>query len=418
MRRDDSLNDQPGRSGLSRRMVFTSGIAAAFGSAIASCTKPRPPSEPPPTLDATSGQISIGGQPVAGFAVVTDRQFEGGADPQAKRDSGPAIRAAVATGKPVYLPPGAYLYSGPGIDHHSPVIVGAGQGSTTVTLSPDTHFIDSNQRWLRLNLTGIRFNGGIGHVRNRYRDSNVNDFHVVSDCAFIGYSGCSISTNSVDNPYWKINRNIFRAANFGTSMGIALSGLTDGTSIADNSFLSNRVHIKLCEGGNNTYITNNDFLRFGPPEGFPRTDVWFVPAQTDVNAGGGMVLSRCKFGNENLDSHDHHIVYADESSGDWNGGRWPLLEQASARWITGHTITDVYSNGIGDNARIPLIRSTTSNIVGGSYGPITQGGNSGASILSTIEPLRDNGISNRFGPLLRANSILGPLPELVVSDHN
>ena len=146
MPRDESLTDQPGRAGLSRRMVFASGIAAALGSAIASCTKPRTPSEPPPTLDATSGQVSISGQPVGGFAVITDRQFEGGADPQAKRDSGPAIRAAVATGKPVYLPPGAYLYSGPGVDHHSPVSVGAGQGSTTVSLSPDTHFIDSNQR--------------------------------------------------------------------------------------------------------------------------------------------------------------------------------------------------------------------------------------------------------------------------------
>lgn len=399
-------------------MVIASGLATALGGAIASCTRPTTPSESSPTLQAPAGAGSVSGQPVAGFAIVTDKQFEGGADPEAKRDSGPAIRAAAATGKPVYIPPGTYLYSGPGIDNNAPVIIGAGQGSTTLTLSPDALFIDSNQRWLRFNLTGIRFNGGVGHVRNRFLESNVNDLHVVSDCAFIGYSGCSISTNGIDNPYWKISRNIFRAANFRTSMGIALSGLTDGTSIADNSFLSNRVHIKLSDGGNNTYITNNDFLRFGPHEGFPRIDVWFVTAETDVNAGGGMVLSRCKFGNENLDPHDHHIVYADESPGDWHAGRWPLLDQTSARWIAGHTVAEVYSNGIGDSARIPLIRSTTSNIVGGSYGPITQGGNSGAPILSTIEPLRDNGVSNRFGPLLRANGILGPLPQLVVSDHN
>ena len=110
---------------------------------------------------------------------------------------------------------------------------------------------------------------------------------MVSDNAFINYGGASISNNAPDQPYWKIERNIFQAGNFKSSMGIALSGLTDGTTIANNAFLINRVHIKLARGGNNTYIHNCDFLRFGPPQGFPRIDVWFTLSPDEVNCGVG-----------------------------------------------------------------------------------------------------------------------------------
>lgn len=394
------------------------GLGLVAGSALASCgTTSRSPASPQPVGTNATPTGPPTDPHFAGHAVATDAQFEGGADPTAKRDSGPAIRAAVASGRPVYLPPGQYLYYGPGINHSAPTIAGAGQGATTVSLAPDAFFIDSDQPWLRLSLTGIRFDGGLGHIRNRFRGSNVNDLYVVSDCAFVNYKSCSISTNSSDNPYWKITRNIFHAADCRASMGIALSGLTDGTSISDNSFRVNRIHIKLSAGGNNTYITNNDFLRFGPPDGPPRIDVWFVPAETDVNAGAGMVLNRCKFGNEYLDRIDLRIVYADESAGPAQNERWPVLEKPSTGWIGGHTISEVLSNGIGDLAHIPLIRSTTSNIVGGYYGPITQSGSSGAPIMSTMVPLRDGGESNRFGPLLLANGARGPIPELVVSDN-
>jgi hypothetical protein len=355
--------------------------------------------------------------PVTGFADVTDHAFAGGADPTGERDSSDAFRAAVATDKPVYVPPGTYTYLGPGLDHKSPHIVGAGQTPTTINLGADTTFIDSNQRWWSLTLKGIRFNGGSGHVRNRYEGVNVNDYQVVTDCAFIGYSRTSISTNSVDGPYWKIERNIFRANNFHSSMGIALNGWTDGSSIANNSFLRNRVHVKLARGGNNTYIANCDFLRFGPPEGYPRIDVWFTPAPNDVNCGGGMVLTRCKFGNENLDPADFKIVYADEGEGAAFGERWPRLDVESSGWIGGHTVTNVFTNLIGDAVVIPLVRSTTPNIVGCSYGPVTVTGSGGSPILSTMSRLYDDGRSNVFGPLLRANAYTSPLPDLVVRDH-
>ena len=286
-----------------------------------------------------------------------------------------------------------------------------------VALGPDTTFIDSNQMWTSLTLRGIRFNGGKGHVKNRFQSANVADYHMISDNAFINYGGTSISNNAPDQPYWKIERNVFQAGNFKTSMGIALSGLTDGTTIANNAFLINRVHIKLARGGNNTYIQNCDFLRFGPPQGFPRIDVWFTLSPDEVNCGSGMVLTQCKFGNEFLEERDYRILYADEGPGRTNDERWPRLDADSANWIGGHTVRDVLSAGIGDDALIPLVRSMTPYIVGSMYGPITQVGNSGAPIMSVRQPLWNDGQSNHFGPVLRANSDTSPLPSLVVSDR-
>lgn len=398
-------------------------MLAAASAVLAACARPSEPQPPAPDSADPPGsarcptEVSGYGLPTAGFADATDPAFAGGADPTHTRDSSDAIRAAVASGRPVYLPPGEYIYRGPGIDHPAPVIVGAGQGATTVSLAKDTVFVDSDQPWRRLSLIGIRFNGGVGHIRNRFVESNVRDFHVVRDCAFIGYSGCSISTNSVDHPYWKIEGNIFTASNYTTSMGIALSGLTDGSTIANNAFLTNRVHLKLAQGGNNTYIHNNDFLRYGPPEnGIPRIDVWFTLSPTDTNAGGGMVITRCKFGNEHLDPIDLRILYADEGAGELIGNRWPVLDRESSNWLAGHTVSSVFVNGIGDAGQTPLIRSTTPNVVGGYYGPITLAGSDGAPIMSSRTPLRDDGQSNSFGPLLRATSSTAAMPALVVSD--
>ena len=143
-------------------------------------------------------------QPTIDYAVVTDPIFNGGADPLGQRDSSDALRAAVASGKPVYIPPGGYIFFGPGIDHPAPFIVGAGQDRTTIALGPDTTFIDSNQLWVSLTLRGIRFNGGTGHVRNRFNEFNVTNYHTVTDCAFIEYSGASISTNSAIIPIGRL----------------------------------------------------------------------------------------------------------------------------------------------------------------------------------------------------------------------
>lgn len=357
--------------------------------------------------------LPVGGPAADAFAVVTDVRYAGGADPTGNSDSSAAFRAAAASGRPVFVPTGTYRWAGPGIDHPSPQFIGAGASATRIALTDSTYFVDSTQQWSHLSLSGLRFVGGAGCIRNSYTGSNVTQLHIVTDCEFLEYSECAISHESSDHPYWKIQRNVFRSSNYLTSMGVALSGLSDGTTIEDNEFLANRVHVKLRKGGNNTYIQRNDFLRFGPPQGFPRIDVWIVPAETEVNSGAGLVITRSKFGNEFLDPGDFRILYADEQPAARNCYGFPELNSVSSGWVSGHTVAQVLSNGIGDRNRIPMVFATTSNILGGIYGPIVQAGSSGAPILAVRSPLRFPE-DNTFGPLLRASPTDRPPSDLVV----
>lgn len=402
---------------LSRRELLialaASSVSGATAFAIGATTSdtPSPNTAASPSTEANTNHVNLlAAAETEGMAVATDSQYAGGADPTWSRDSTEAFRAAAATNKPVYVPPGAYRFAGPGIDVAAPTFIGAGQGATTISIRANTWFIDSNRRWDRLTLSGIRFDGGGGHVRNQYTGGNVADQFIVGDCAFINYTGTSIGNRSSDHPYWKIERNIFRSGNYTSSTGISLTGLTDGTSIRDNAFHANRVHIALAEGGNNTYIENNDFLRFGASQGPPRVDVWFKPAAIEQNSGQGMRITSCKFGNENLAPTDFRIVYAAATA-----DGFPDLITKSSGFIGGHIVDSIFVNGIGNQSLIPVIRSTTPNVVGGKYGPITIAGSTGAPILSSTTPLKAQS-TNSFGPLLRANSSTAPLPQLVVSD--
>jgi len=307
-----------------------------------------------------------------------------GADPTAGSDSSEAFAAAVATGRPVYVPAGAYWFNGDPLTGENLSITGAGNQLTTIGIGAGKWFVDDDQAWDTFRLSGIRFNAGAGIVRNTHSSGNVTGQHVVSDCAFIGYTGCAVSTDSTDWPYWKIERNIFQGS--ATSIGVALSGLTDGTSIVDNAFTTNRVHVKLRAGGNNAYLDRNDFLRFLPYVDTPRIDVWVVPNPSWANAGPGLVISRGKFGNENLNANDLRIVYADEGSGAYNGARMPVLDTASTGYITGHSVRDVLASGIGDTGvAIPLVFSTTPNVVGCQFGPYTLAGATGYPVIRYLD---------------------------------
>lgn len=294
---------------------------------------------------------------------------------------------ATATGRPVYVPEGIYRYGGAGLTGQGITIVGGGNFLTNVVLDAGTYFIDDNQEWFTFHLSGIRFANGAGHVRNRFTGTNVTNPNVVVDCAFVDYTTASISNESSDHPYWKIERNYFQAANDTVAIGVALSGLTDGSTIVDNEFTLNRVHVKLRRGGNNAYLARNDFVRFNAFVATPRIDVWFVPNNippTFVNAGDGMVLTQCKFGNENLNAADYRILYADEGAGTFNGDRLPVLT-ASTGYIVGHTVRDVNQSDIGGT--IPLVYSTTPNVAGCAYGPVTQSGSIGAPLLASLSPI-------------------------------
>ncbi len=197
-------------------------------------------------------------------------------------------------------------------------------------------------------------------------------------------------------PYWAIEGNVFRGKDSKQTIGVALSGLVDGSVIRNNKFLSNRVHVKLGRGGNNAYISQNDLIQFD--DGTDRCAVWIVPAPDVVNSGSGLVIESCKFGNEFLMSSDHRILYADEGPGDTFAQRLPSLK-ASNGYITGHTVRNVLFNG-ADQGRKSPVTSYTPHVSACLYGPLTFAGTLPEQVLEFVQESADIGASNRIGPIM------------------
>lgn len=353
---------------------------------------------------AVPASSSIPGTTSSGWAnVVVDY----GADPTGSSDSGPAFRNAAASGRPIWIPSGTFLYNGAGMSGSTLHIEGMGDNQTSINLGSGVYFVDANVPFYSFWLSGIRFTGGAGHVRNTYSGTNVDDMKEIRHCWFYNYTGASISNNPTvganngDSPYWKIHNNMFWGANYTTTMGVALKGLTDGNVIQDNEFLGNRCHIKI-DRGNNAYIRGNDFLRFNIPQGFPRTDIWVVPidpaAGAAANGGSGLVITENKFGNENLDGADYRILYADEGSGTWWGERFPVIAN-STNMLRGHMIHNnlLVGNSTGTHA---LVHSTLPNLQGMMIGPNMLAGIGSAPLLRLRTATGFSHTSHVVGPML------------------
>lgn len=348
---------------LPRRTVFAS--AGAF--ALSACTAPDP---------QDSGHTSLP---------------QNGSTPS---DTSQLIQQCARTG--ATLPAGNYRYTGPGLTGPNLTLLGAGRGVTHVELAPGAFLIDDQEAWETLTLSGITVSGGAGAIRSRRRDANVAGIYMIKDCQFFNYTQCAISNNSTDMPYWQIENNVFRAANSQSTLGVALSGLTDGSAITNNKFLTNRIHLKLDRGGNNTYVRGNDFIQFD--QGSSRVSLWVVPSREPNNSGAGLVLESCKFGNENLSSSDRRVLYADEGDGDSFGQRLPS-SQTSAGYITGHTLRACLFNG-ADNNRSAPVTSMTPHVRACHYGPVTLAGTAPTHFLEFPKKQADSPASNVVGPIL------------------
>lgn len=277
-------------------------------------------------------------------------------------DDTAAITAADATGRGLYFPPGTYLYNGPGLSRNGKIqVIGSGHQHTVIVLPTGGSFLVASGLVPALTVSGIQFNGGFGAIRFTNTGSNVGGYCIVEDCRFIDYTGAAISHKSIDFPYWKIQRCFFWGKNYTSTIGAALPGLADEVAITDCSFVANRVHIKLGQGGNNAHVTRCDFLRFGVPQGSPRVDVWVVPAPDLTNAGAGFSIRDCKFGNEHFAVGDVKVCYADEGAGTAFADKFPVLDVASSGYILGHALTDSLIFGAGD-APAPIVFSTTNNV--------------------------------------------------------
>ena len=279
--------------------------------------------------------------------------------------------------RPLYFPGAAgrtYVYHGPGLTGPNIAIFGDDPQTTVIELGTG-YLIDDSGVWGNLQVERIRTVNGAGVIRNTYTGTMVQSKMVVRDCEFRDYTGAAISTNTSDGPNWTIENNLFLSANSTTSMGVALSGLTDSCRILGNSFLLNHIHIKLAEGGNNTYLLYNDFLYFAA--GTQRTSIWVVPDVDGTNAGTGLHVGPNKFGNENLDPSDRPVLYADQATaapGEKFGDRLPVLDTASTGFIRGHRFQGCAVIGGGASPNAPFIYSTTPNVYGCAYQDLSLGG--------------------------------------------
>lgn len=274
-----------------------------------------------------------------------------------------AFSAAGAHGL-IFLPPGNFRYTGSGLRSKSGMgFVGAASVATTISLGPESYFIDYPTRLPSLLLRDITFVGGKGIVRHTYEGVNVAGYHRVQSCNFKDYTECAIATESADMPYWHITDCVFDAANTTSAIGVALGGGPDQCVIDSCSFIRNRVHVK-ARKGNNFHITRCDFLQFAADNSNgPRVAVWIVPDIAPVNAGTGLTITSSKFGNENMVNGDLRILYAEERDGESNGSRLPELGSDSANYIQGHLIMQNSFFGIGGGSA-PIVYSTTSNVRG------------------------------------------------------
>lgn len=308
-----------------------------------------------------------------------------------------AVRQAAASARE--LPAGDYTFEGAPLDGERIHLVGAGSDVTTIRLLDD-YLIDSDSAWKSLHLEGVRVVGGKGVVRNRFAGTSVAENYIVRDCHFLDYSECAISHQSSDMPYWNVSGCIFFGREGTKTIGVALSGLTDGCQIQGNRFLSNQVHVKLRNGGNNAYIRDNDFIQFR--EGRSRVAIWVVPHKSVVNSGAGLTITSCKFGNENLHPSDYRILYSDEAPERAAAVSTPS-DRASSGYITGHFVDRCLFNGAEPATRSPIF-SRASLVIGCRYGPVFLAGTR-PDYLFEIEGNRLNATENCVvGPVLTDSS--------------
>lgn len=300
-----------------------------------------------------------GAAATAGMGVTNVKDY--GATGDGTTDDTTAINnafAAAASANVVYFPPGSYVYNGTGHDTFRPRIVGAGYGASTILLGATSYLINSSKVISSTILMGLRITGGLGALRYTNAATNSSEIHVVRDCYFDGYTRCAISHNATDMPDWKIENNLFNAANDTAAIGIALGGLPNMSVIRANAFWTNRIHIKV-RNGQDLKIRDNHFMRYNAGTGTSRVDLWLVPLAATNNAYTGLEVVGNKFGNENLATGDYRILIADELTGAENSLMLPNLAANS----TGYVHDAKFDNMVYGTspAPLPMIYTTTPN---------------------------------------------------------
>ncbi|MEG8839581.1 hypothetical protein [Klebsiella quasipneumoniae] len=247
-----------------------------------------------------------------------------------------AIKFMLQKGPLLTIENGIFIYDGPGLNiGNSDVFVfnvkGESALSTKILLPNDgVYLFDVDNNPVHSRLSDMTIHGGLGAARYKSKARNASSTHDFERLRLSRYNECGISNNSVDMPYFRVNKCVFYGATDKQTIGVCVSGYSAGGSITESIFSDNRYGIKLSVGDNGAerngpatpyLIDNNDFYRTGNRGAvdedtgefvrFASYDIWAEPGATAQNSGKGIKFTRNKFGQENLISPDTHILVAD-----------------------------------------------------------------------------------------------------------
>lgn len=332
-------------------------------------------------------------------------------------DNAAAVAFSGTFNRTLYFPAGQYKYNGSGLSNANMSIIGDGSYHTKIILDAGKYFVDSSVLWNQFTFRNMTISSGAGAIRHSYTGVNVQQIMTVDSCIFSDYTVCAISDNGSDEPFWHIDNCFFQAFSAIGTIGIALGGLTDNCIISRCNFNSDQIDIKLTFGGNNAIITDCAFARFDAYAGTSRAYIWIVPRVGSTNSGQGLNIKSCRFGNEQLDSADYMILYADEGAGADRGTKLFTVAADSTGFISGHLVSDCYYSGVTNSP--PVIYSTTPNIDGCQYSHFTFSGSTPSYFLQfRTAPTADRtSTDNYFGPFIGA-ALIEPNPVVVLSNGN
>jgi hypothetical protein len=271
-----------------------------------------------------------------------------------------ALAAALSRGQDaaVAVPAGVYVLRARGLRQQGGNVNWIGQPGASVVLDANAYFLTCDGYIGSTHVANLGFRGGKGAFRYTNTDKNVSGNHVFTDCEFLNYTECAIGNNSADQPYLKVSRCIFKSAPNARAIGVAWGGNLDRLSIANCAFLLNAYHLKIGPRlSGDASITDNDFISFAA--GVRVADIWIVPNTASVNAGVGLVISRNKFGNENMKPDNIRMLIANEEDAP-NADR--LTRRHATQWadakafVEGVLITENRISGVSGSSA-PFLRS-------------------------------------------------------------
>ena len=188
-------------------------------------------------------------------------------------------------------------------------------GTVVIVVPSSQYFLQIAGYVNSFNCDGIVFVGGNGAVHFTGTGNSVGGIVRFTRCMFVNYAVASITNESSDQPYVKIDNCVFYGTS--TSKAIAWGGDSAGMTIRDNVFLLNAYHIKLSSPNGAVLIEKNDFIEFS--NGVRQADIWLTPTASAT-------IRDNKFGPENTTTPATRILIANEdtSSGSTRAAHPPI----------------------------------------------------------------------------------------------